>query len=535
MTRFPDQVEKYKSDRFDGIYRGVVVNNQDPEDAGRIRVRVFGVFDDVKDDHLPWAEYADLFMQGNKTFGGFWVPDLHSKVWVFFERGDHTMPVYFAGAPAWRDMPEERDLSTYPSEPFNFAEKSPKIPHNRVFRTRAGHVLEFDDTYDKERIRICHRTGTQIVMTEDGDWYEFVARNVKRRVLGDVEEVIDGDFERIVRGNDHDDVEGSATRYVRGSLRQVSGSARYLASSSINVQAPSLVLAPFSLSPGAGSPGGRKTTENHDVIVPDNVLDPDLSDPSTNGPGGGSGSNFPPGDPSDPYSYQNTRHLIRETSSNALYDSEEEEHILNERVENGELPPPIAPEPVDNPTEVDDTGEPGEDGLDIPTDCEGIEGVDYSLWLSNSVQLRDLTTGAYWGHPVIAQAGFSEEEIVCNLRAVAINIIDPIFDKFGRFRINSGFRRGSGTSYHNRGMAVDLQRAGSVPASFYTEVSRWIMENLNIEEFGLEFGNNPWLHLAYNRTVSVQRRKLFTYHPSKSPKYVHGRIINYRDNNTRIA
>ena len=36
-------------------FLGVVVDNKDPEFRARCKVRVFGIFDDVKDEDLPWA------------------------------------------------------------------------------------------------------------------------------------------------------------------------------------------------------------------------------------------------------------------------------------------------------------------------------------------------------------------------------------------------------------------------------------------------------------------------------------------------
>ena len=38
-------------------FLGEVVNvKDDPEKLGRVKVRVFGVYDDVKEDDLPWAQ-----------------------------------------------------------------------------------------------------------------------------------------------------------------------------------------------------------------------------------------------------------------------------------------------------------------------------------------------------------------------------------------------------------------------------------------------------------------------------------------------
>ena len=99
------------SDRFFGNYRAIVVDDKDEFESGRIKIRVpnvHGTSEDVPDSALPWAIYSDPFMGGSVDVGGLIVPDIGSKVWVFFEEGDHDQPVYFAGAPSRPDLPEER-------------------------------------------------------------------------------------------------------------------------------------------------------------------------------------------------------------------------------------------------------------------------------------------------------------------------------------------------------------------------------------------------------------------------------------------
>ena len=36
-------------------YLGVVVDNKDPEFKGRAKVKVFGIFDDLNNEEIPWA------------------------------------------------------------------------------------------------------------------------------------------------------------------------------------------------------------------------------------------------------------------------------------------------------------------------------------------------------------------------------------------------------------------------------------------------------------------------------------------------
>jgi hypothetical protein len=92
------------------MYRGVVEDVNDPEKAGRVKIRVLGVHSDnkayVKTEQLPWAIPAtDLrFGGGLRNIGSYKVPDVGSHVFLFFEAGDHNFPVYFAAAPAIEDV-----------------------------------------------------------------------------------------------------------------------------------------------------------------------------------------------------------------------------------------------------------------------------------------------------------------------------------------------------------------------------------------------------------------------------------------------
>ena len=82
-----------------GNYRGIVVNNYDPELAGKIQVRVLPVFQSIDDAVLPWAIPAMPISSGaGYGTGTLAIPIVGSFVWVFFEEGDIYQPVYFAEA-----------------------------------------------------------------------------------------------------------------------------------------------------------------------------------------------------------------------------------------------------------------------------------------------------------------------------------------------------------------------------------------------------------------------------------------------------
>ena len=84
------------ANKFDGVssnktYIGPVVDNNDPEKIGRVRVRVMDVFDDLKDEDIPWASpWKDL--NGNQ----FNIPDKGKVVTVIFENGNKNNPEYIS-------------------------------------------------------------------------------------------------------------------------------------------------------------------------------------------------------------------------------------------------------------------------------------------------------------------------------------------------------------------------------------------------------------------------------------------------------
>jgi uncharacterized protein involved in type VI secretion and phage assembly len=72
-----------------GKYRGYVTDNQDPNDAGRIKARVPEILGTVECGWaLPCAPYA-----GDGT-GAFTIPAKGAGVWIEFEAGDVSRPIW---------------------------------------------------------------------------------------------------------------------------------------------------------------------------------------------------------------------------------------------------------------------------------------------------------------------------------------------------------------------------------------------------------------------------------------------------------
>jgi hypothetical protein len=75
---------------------GKVVDNQDPDLEGKVKVRVFGKFDDIADEDLPWARPCNMITSGSASGSGFHsVPKVDSVVGIHFDNGDLYELEYF--------------------------------------------------------------------------------------------------------------------------------------------------------------------------------------------------------------------------------------------------------------------------------------------------------------------------------------------------------------------------------------------------------------------------------------------------------
>lgn len=165
------------------------------------------------------------------------------------------------------------------------------------------------------------------------------------------------------------------------------------------------------------------------------------------------------------------------------------------------LPPPTVP-----PAEVKElTPPPGGNGW--PTTCMIWDGVNYGVSISPHFKLEDFSTGAYWPHPLTSGdvAGFSMQTRFCNLQAVALNIAEPMYAKFGTMRINSGIRNESttksGISQHVAGQAIDIQFSGWT-YDMYWNNALWVKDNIPYDQFIFEHSSTTglaWYHLSFNR------------------------------------
>ena len=103
-------------------------------------------------------------------------------------------------------------------------------------------------------------------------------------------------------------------------------------------------------------------------------------------------------------------------------------------------------------------------------------------------------------HPIQAQAGLTYGQIVYNLQALALNILEPVKALYPKMVITSCFRhvQDNPKSAHPAGLAVDMQFPG-VSKSEYFEIAKKLAQVLSYDQILLEYwvqAGNPWIHIG---------------------------------------
>ena len=138
-----------------GVVVGLVTNNQDPEGQARVKLRFPWLSDDQESN---WARLA-MPMAG-KDRGLFLMPEVGDEVLVMFEQGDVNHP-YVIGS-LWNG-------TDTPPIPASQAVNGSGAVVQRVFKTRAGHTVIFDDSDDSPGIQIIDKTGNNKIVIDSKD------------------------------------------------------------------------------------------------------------------------------------------------------------------------------------------------------------------------------------------------------------------------------------------------------------------------------------------------------------------------------
>lgn len=89
------QETSYSDDLNTTDWLGEVIDINDPLKIGRVKVKVWGKFDELNSDFIPWACPVSNFKSGSSSGGSsFSYPKLNSIVGITFDNGDIYHPQY---------------------------------------------------------------------------------------------------------------------------------------------------------------------------------------------------------------------------------------------------------------------------------------------------------------------------------------------------------------------------------------------------------------------------------------------------------
>jgi hypothetical protein len=245
-------------------WMGKVEDIDDKTKSGRVQVRIYGYYDDVEKEQLPWAlclsptisasidgvGYSTNIGQGSTVMGFF--ADGHDALTPIIlgtlgsnptggrgryssgesdgnrlSRGE-TSGTIVPKKQASRDTGIQLAFSGYtwdePEVPF-----AAKYPNNAVFETKCGHVQEFDSTGGAERIHTYHSKGSFEEYHPSGDKVEKVIRDKYTitagddfcHIKGDSVVTIDGNCKVLILGNSCVEVKGNKNELIHGDYNLV--------------------------------------------------------------------------------------------------------------------------------------------------------------------------------------------------------------------------------------------------------------------------------------------------------------------------
>lgn len=138
--------------QYFGFYKGIVSDRKDPDNLGRLKLKVPDVYGDDTYDY--WSIPLGLF--SGKNIGFFAIPNEGDNVWVTFENGDPRFPLWTYGWWGEKHRPETANIDV------------------SVFQTTSGHKMEFDD---KEKlIRITDAHGNIVILNDKG--VSIISKNI---------------------------------------------------------------------------------------------------------------------------------------------------------------------------------------------------------------------------------------------------------------------------------------------------------------------------------------------------------------------
>ena len=150
MEQLALEVSEYMRTRYFGKYRGIVKEVGEGDDLGKIKAEIPEVYGRGEREEggrviSPWALPCVPFAGPNHGF--VVLPEVDDGVWIEFEAGDPSRPIWTGCWWADGDMPEPAGRET------------------PVWITSGGHKVVLDDRDNK--LQLLHSGGAELTMTDN--------------------------------------------------------------------------------------------------------------------------------------------------------------------------------------------------------------------------------------------------------------------------------------------------------------------------------------------------------------------------------
>lgn len=440
-----------------------------------------------------------------------------------------------------------------PSSPYNA-----KYPYNHVRESESGHVVELDDTPDNERMHWYHREGTFMEIDRNGTWvrkvvgdgYEIYERDGYIYIAGKANITVDGNCNVYVKTNCNLQVDGNLTADVHKNVTfnvaknfdvTAGGSINLKAKQNINIDATTInarasrtmklsgektasLAAPAgqaSLLSGIGAVVVNGTTL---ALLPQPGLAAKIlaeahrANAATIGEPPKEKNPKPPAFPPLPVTTKldEWSAQLSQLSENPEENKNEISAMKKKAVDEGL----ITKEDLDKPLTIgeSDSSAPPALSTNKVAACSMLYGmtvIPLTYRMSKNVTLGMLKNSQL----INDQHGLKKQDIVCNLKQLCENVLEPLYALFGQNSIlitsvfrypgypTGSLRSASGVSFHEQGLALDMCFTNRSFAKYY-DAAVEIKKSLQYDKLLLEYrlGDvkgkttyKPWIHIQWQQ------------------------------------
>lgn len=139
-------IVKYRRYPVTDLQSSVVLDNNDPEKMGRIKVK----FVWAQSSETPWIRYVSL--HAGKSRGWYCLPEVADEVLVGYENGNPDLPIAFG--------------SLYNKDDNPHADTNNDKNDIKMFITKGGNQIYFKDESGSEQIKIAMKDGKNVILMD---------------------------------------------------------------------------------------------------------------------------------------------------------------------------------------------------------------------------------------------------------------------------------------------------------------------------------------------------------------------------------